>query len=426
MNKYQIKGIIIKQLFGVYDYNLTLNNLLDDNFFILYGDNGTGKSTILRILYFLLSSKSRVGHKTVIANIPFKEVVIEFLNGFYLKANRGKNLLGDYELEYKGEALIKVPMKCRFSIEDNQYHVPYNEKETRIEKILAQFQDLKILYISDNRKELDTNNIGSEREYEIMSRRLPIRHETDEEAIEIELKKLQEWIINQALSSTKRGEEGASILYEKVLTQLHKNTLGSGKKPSLGKLKKSFEKINQKVHKYVAMGFFSEPDYNKILSRIDGITQENEALACSILTPYLEIQKQKVDALDSLVELISHFTSSLNKYLYKKEVVYSVQDGFLIKHKGQTDTINPKVLSSGEKQLIQLFSKVIRNTDVCSMIIVDEPEISLNIKWQRMLLDSLKYFSKNGFNQFIIATHSIEILSGHLDNLVKLDSKGNE
>ena len=64
--------------------------------------------------------------------------------------------------------------------------------------------------------------------------------------------------------------------------------------------------------------------------------------------------------------------------------------------------------------------------DSNSLLLIDEPEISLNIKWQRMLMDTLSFFVGESHAQFIIATHSFEILSRHMDNVVKLEDINHE
>jgi ABC-type glutathione transport system ATPase component len=51
---------------------------------------------------------------------------------------------------------------------------------------------------------------------------------------------------------------------------------------------------------------------------------------------------------------------------------------------------------------------------------IDEPEISLNIKWQRQLIKALLGIADEGRVQFIFASHSIELLSQHRDRVVKL------
>lgn len=64
-------------------------------------------------------------------------------------------------------------------------------------------------------------------------------------------------------------------------------------------------------------------------------------------------------------------------------------------------------LSSGEKQILRIFIEAIRFGDNC--IIIDEPEISLHIQWQKELIADLRLLNPN--TQLILATHSPEIMA---------------
>ena len=48
------------------------------------------------------------------------------------------------------------------------------------------------------------------------------------------------------------------------------------------------------------------------------------------------------------------------------------------------------------------------------------PEISLNIKWQRELLSSLLACAGSNPVQYLIATHSFELLTSYKNNVVEL------
>jgi len=71
-------------------------------------------------------------------------------------------------------------------------------------------------------------------------------------------------------------------------------------------------------------------------------------------------------------------------------------------------------LSSGEKQLVRIFIDVI-NAGV-STIIIDEPELSMHIDWQRELLASLRTVNPDA--QIIVATHSPEIMAHVQDSKI--------
>ena len=430
MNNYQIESIKVEKLFGLYDYVLCKTQKDSDNLIILYGDNGTGKSTILRMIYCLFSTQKTAGHKSQLANIAFKRIEIKLFNDDTVIAERNNvndQLVGSYNLLYirDGETVASCSMKSKID-ENGEYSIPVFDndiEDVKISKYLSMFQNLKILYIRDNRKEINAANDDSYNARSVNKYFLRDRSNERKEEIEKEIELLQEWIINKALTATKKGEEGTSDIYTKILMQFSPNNKNKQFIPSLGEIKEKIRSIAEKTESYVSMGFISKPDYQSVLSIIDKVQQKDIESVCNILSPYIEMQENKLSALDDLVETISHFNNSLNNYLYRKTISYSVSKGFEIKPLGMKETIDLKNLSSGEKQLIILFSMVIRKSEECPIIIIDEPEISLNIKWQRMLMDTLQYFVKNSNTQFIIATHSFELLSSHVNDTIKLVSQ---
>lgn len=75
-------------------------------------------------------------------------------------------------------------------------------------------------------------------------------------------------------------------------------------------------------------------------------------------------------------------------------------------------------LSSGEKQLLSLLTVSILIGAEKDIVMVDEPEISLNIKWKRKIMSLFEELLPN--SQIIVATHSASIANEKLDSLVKM------
>ena len=82
------------------------------------------------------------------------------------------------------------------------------------------------------------------------------------------------------------------------------------------------------------------------------------------------------------------------------------------------DAISSDKLSSGEKQMLGFlcYNAFSENTP----IFIDEPELSLHIDWQRLLLPTL--LDQSTGNQFFIATHSPFIFSGYQHKEIPLKS----
>lgn len=81
------------------------------------------------------------------------------------------------------------------------------------------------------------------------------------------------------------------------------------------------------------------------------------------------------------------------------------------------ETIISNSLSAGEKQMLSFicYNTFYKN----SVIFIDEPEISLHVDWQRILVETL--LTQNSGNQFIVATHSPFIYSNYIDKEIVLD-----
>lgn len=70
--------------------------------------------------------------------------------------------------------------------------------------------------------------------------------------------------------------------------------------------------------------------------------------------------------------------------------------------------------------MLLLFCQAISARNEGTIFVIDEPEISLNIKWQRKFIPALLTCLKGTNSQIILATHSIEILSQYKDFVIPL------
>ena len=80
-----ITNIRVVGLFGLYTYTIPEVGELS-NAAILYGDNGVGKSTLLRLVFHLLSAADNRGHRTALYRSDFQVLEVKLRSGVTLTA----------------------------------------------------------------------------------------------------------------------------------------------------------------------------------------------------------------------------------------------------------------------------------------------------------------------------------------------------
>ncbi|MEE3876764.1 AAA family ATPase [Vibrio sp. YYF0003] len=129
----------------------------------------------------------------------------------------------------------------------------------------------------------------------------------------------------------------------------------------------------------------------------------------------------------SIMDHHSQYLTSVNSFVVKinelfssegKKVVIEEDGNLSISCLGEK--ISTIHLSSGEKQLIFVLLKVLNSTNKPAIIMLDEPEISMHLKWQEGLLDAITTIHPN--SQIIVASHSPAlVMKGWINNLVDIE-----
>jgi predicted ATP-dependent endonuclease of OLD family len=68
-----------------------------------------------------------------------------------------------------------------------------------------------------------------------------------------------------------------------------------------------------------------------------------------------------------------------------------------------------------------LFYELIFGSPGIDLFLIDEPEISLHVEWQRSFLSDLQKVQKLTGCRFLVATHSPQIINNRRDLAVALD-----
>jgi predicted ATPase len=133
--------------------------------------------------------------------------------------------------------------------------------------------------------------------------------------------------------------------------------------------------------------------------------------------PRIKTIVKQIDLVEKKIERVNvprnHFKSLLESmYSGNKKISFSEKD-IAIEVSGKTPIRLPS-LSSGEKQLFLIALEAIQSGN--SSLIIDEPELSMHVDWQKKLVVALHEL--NPRMQLIMATHSPEIMADLPDEKV--------
>ena len=146
------------------------------------------------------------------------------------------------------------------------------------------------------------------------------------------------------------------------------------------------------------------------------------------LKVYIDDTTEKLSVYNDLIKRLDTFVQTINRKLYNKKIIVSSEFGLkVIREDGQELDLNK--LSSGEQQIIVLYYELIFEIQDKTILMIDEPEISLHVAWQRTLMDDLqKIINLKDDDLFvIIATHSPQVINNNWNTIVDLgEQNGNK
>jgi predicted ATP-binding protein involved in virulence len=130
-----------------------------------------------------------------------------------------------------------------------------------------------------------------------------------------------------------------------------------------------------------------------------------------ILDPFVEDWEKRLAPLRPLNEKIKLFRALLDDKFdssFKKTVAHSGGISIADIHGRQ---LNVNKLSSGEQHLLALYTRLLFDTRRGSLVLIDEPEISLHPAWQHAFVRDIDRVQDLVPMQVVIATHSPSIVN---------------
>ncbi|ORO88164.1 hypothetical protein B7702_07005 [Streptococcus mitis] len=460
-----MRSIKIQGLHDSKTVSIHFNNAIN----IFVGENGVGKTTVLNILYYLLSGNyielKKINFTTISIGFDEQEIIEfskdevldyidspyedeiylkylswEFRNLDFSSVLKAKSIRGDdivfkrwardidksiiaevknstnfkdlnlRELHSKNRDTSKMPYNyfvyCIATIYDNS-HISHssiseyvNPFKTFVSRIEAFKKDKKILYFPTYRRieeEIFANN-------DITN--LPFREEIKENLINFGMEDVKKQIDN-ILYGIKTV---TSQNYEQMTTGLL-NEYTTDDDFEFSELEKSdpetiriaLSRLGSKVEKRTIDIIIDK--FKK-----DSFSKDKDKYLMNLLNKILE----NYSKLSDIDNRIKRFVDVVNKYFINKEFVYNQSSLDIAIYSREKKKIELNQLSSGEKQLVSIFSKVLLE-DKEIIVLFDEPELSLSIEWQKEFLVDIS--NSNSLFFLVAVTHSPFIFENLFDNV---------
>ncbi|HEY4034329.1 MAG TPA: AAA family ATPase, partial [Ktedonobacteraceae bacterium] len=414
--KKRIKQISVKNLFGIFNYTILLH--LEDRITIIHGPNGFGKTMILKLLDALFSQDNYILRTT-----PFNEFRINFDDDTSFWVIKGLQ----EDIEIKEEPLAS--QKITFCATGEQPFTP-----THLQNFLVQFKHhstRNTIIHHGLENTLSRTNSGEEQNISITTPedllngflltdfQRAFHHEKEPDwladtrkLVSVHLIETQRLLNVRKASQNPDKDDKEQPLVPTV--KMHSEELADMVKTKLAE----YASLSQLLDRTFPERAFnpttaqSNRDENDLRLQLEALEEKRLNLTAagllgqggrtafalgdhvdeskkSMLSVYIEDTEKKLSVLDSLFEKLHLLTEIINKRFLYKEITIDKERGFVFITSKNT-TLPLENLSSGEQHELVLFYELLFKVAPGSLILIDEPELSLHIVWQKQFLQDVQ------------------------------------
>lgn len=411
-----VARISVDSLFGLYSYDIEFPRATDGgpgHFLLLYGDNGSGKSTILRVLAGLFSGDDDYSAAlSFLYATPFLAFRVLFDDDSRIELERDDAHSPGFRasLVVRGSGTATANLRPQ---EKGEAWLPASADPRRFWHELAVL-GLRVRLLSADRRATVPDAGDPSGTYSRIWKALsePKTTQSTAEALQLAIQQFNTAVARAVFEATGAGEQEINSLYLSAVRGLVHEVAHSSQAADLASLQDTIGLLAERSSRFAEYGLVPDPSLDSLRAEIRQAPAGASSLIQAVVGPYLQSLGARLDALSAVQAVLDTFVREANAFLRDKRAAYSHASGLTVLGvKGAQ--LAPNQLSSGEQQLLLLLCNVVLAAEEPSLFLVDEPELSLNVKWQRRLVDAIAAVSRDSGMQVIMATHSLELLSEH-------------
>jgi predicted ATP-binding protein involved in virulence len=447
----KLKSFKVENLFNTFNHTISINS--SSGITIVIGENGIGKTVILEMIEAIFNKKF-----IYLNQVIFDKVILEFTDEVIwhiIKAKENdsptiKLIPFDNKtkkLNTKREIILFKTNKEDLSIA--RFGHPYLRKIgpdvwedrrfggiIRTEELLMRYGDelpIELFYKDIKLPEWVTERIENNNVSLIKTQRLLFIEDKERERERdrfLPIKTVERY--SSELSKLIKSHLAQSTDLSSKLDRTYPNRLikriSKSETIDTATITDELKKLEGKRELLDKVGLI-EIDKESSFLNIEDKPNENETLR-HVLKLYVEDSFEKLKIFDDLSQKIEILLDVINKRFKHKRLLIDKDKGFLLNstlikdENGKPNEIPVDKLSSGEQNELVLFYELLFKSKDDSLILIDEPEISLHISWQNCFIEDLKAIAKLNKLEILIATHSPDIISNNWD--LKVELKGIE
>lgn len=206
-----------------------------------------------------------------------------------------------------------------------------------------------------------------------------------------------------------------------VIPRLLDRLRGDTSPPAQEELLARISRIQDKHALMRRYGLHFDEDIIRAIAGLIENPEYNAPTQLGVLEAYVDMQEGAQQAKDLIAKRLVEFDAIMSDFLTGKTIRIDSSEGLSIRTNSGS-TLKEEDLSSGEYHFLYMMVTALLCKRTGSVIAIDEPELSLHIRWQRKLVSALARCAAGASPLFLFATHSIAISAEHADRVIALSS----